>query len=41
MLFSVCFHLDGKMRGFAFVMFKSVSEAARALNVMNLKEIKG
>ncbi|KAG8012597.1 RNA-binding protein 28 [Nibea albiflora] len=32
---------DGKMRGFAFVMFKNVSEAARALNALNLKEIKG
>ncbi|XP_042352256.1 RNA-binding protein 28 [Plectropomus leopardus] len=32
---------DGKMRGFAFVLFKNVSEAAKALNSMNLKEIKG
>ncbi|XP_040895014.1 RNA-binding protein 28 [Toxotes jaculatrix] len=32
---------DGKMRGFAFVLFKNVPEAARALNTMNLKEIKG
>ncbi|KAE8296377.1 RNA-binding protein 28 RNA-binding motif protein 28 [Larimichthys crocea] len=32
---------DGKMRGFAFVMFKNLSEAARALNALNLKEIKG
>uniref|UniRef100_A0A3Q1G398 RNA-binding protein 28 n=1 Tax=Acanthochromis polyacanthus TaxID=80966 RepID=A0A3Q1G398_9TELE len=32
---------DGKMRGFAFVMFKNVSEAAKALKAMNLKEIKG
>ncbi|XP_044050720.1 RNA-binding protein 28 [Siniperca chuatsi] len=32
---------DGKMRGFAFVLFKNVSEAARALNALNLKEIKG
>ncbi|XP_042268669.1 RNA-binding protein 28-like [Thunnus maccoyii] len=32
---------DGKMRGFAFVQFKNVSEAAKALNAMNLKEIKG
>ncbi|XP_035521368.1 RNA-binding protein 28 isoform X2 [Morone saxatilis] len=32
---------DGKMRGFAFVMFKNVSEAAKALNALNLKEIKG
>ncbi|XP_041794495.1 RNA-binding protein 28 isoform X2 [Chelmon rostratus] len=32
---------DGKMRGFAFVMFKTVSQAARALNALNLKEIKG
>ncbi|XP_034735105.1 RNA-binding protein 28 [Etheostoma cragini] len=32
---------DGKMRGFAFVLFKNVSEAAIALKAMNLKEIKG
>ncbi|KAM9352380.1 RNA-binding protein 28 [Symphorus nematophorus] len=32
---------DGKMRGFAFVLFKTVSQAARALNALNLKEIKG
>lgn len=32
---------DGKMRGFAFVLFKKVPEAARALNAMNMKEIKG
>ncbi|XP_026222386.1 LOW QUALITY PROTEIN: RNA-binding protein 28 [Anabas testudineus] len=32
---------DGKMRGFAFVMFKNVPQAAKALNTMNLKEIKG
>ncbi|KAM7003429.1 LOW QUALITY PROTEIN: RNA-binding protein 28 [Tautogolabrus adspersus] len=32
---------DGKMRGFAFVLFKNVSEASRALNALNLKEIKG
>ncbi|XP_023259661.1 RNA-binding protein 28 isoform X1 [Seriola lalandi dorsalis] len=32
---------DGKMRGFAFVMLKNVPEAAKALNAMNLKEIKG
>ncbi|XP_074489309.1 RNA-binding protein 28 isoform X2 [Sebastes fasciatus] len=32
---------DGKMRGFAFVLFKNVCEAGRALNAMNLKEIKG
>lgn len=32
---------DGKMRGFAFVLFKNVIEAARALTAMNLKEIKG
>ncbi|KAF0041194.1 hypothetical protein F2P81_007092 [Scophthalmus maximus] len=31
---------DGKMRGFAFVLFKNVSQAAKALNDMNLKEIK-
>ncbi|KAM4618578.1 RNA-binding protein 28 isoform 2-T2 [Polymixia lowei] len=32
---------DGKMRGFAFVQFKNVCEAGRALGAMNLKEIKG
>ncbi|XP_039617383.1 RNA-binding protein 28 [Polypterus senegalus] len=32
---------DGKMRGFAFVLFKNVQEASRALAAMNLKEIKG
>lgn len=32
---------DGKMRGFAFVMFKNVSQAAKALSAMNMKEIKG
>ncbi|XP_054475753.1 RNA-binding protein 28 [Anoplopoma fimbria] len=32
---------DGKMRGFAFVLFKNLSEAGKALNAMNLKEIKG
>nr|XP_020508551.1 RNA-binding protein 28 isoform X1 [Labrus bergylta] len=32
---------DGKMRGFAFVLFKNVCEASRALNALNLKEIKG
>ncbi|XP_053741219.1 RNA-binding protein 28 [Synchiropus splendidus] len=32
---------DGKMRGFAFVMFKNVSEASQALKAMNLKEING
>ncbi|XP_055011276.1 RNA-binding protein 28 isoform X2 [Boleophthalmus pectinirostris] len=32
---------DGKMRGFAFVLFKNVSEAAKALTAMNMKEIKG
>ncbi|XP_068579454.1 RNA-binding protein 28 isoform X2 [Cebidichthys violaceus] len=32
---------DGKMRGFAFVLFKNVSEAGRALTALNLKEIKG
>ncbi|XP_035654365.1 RNA-binding protein 28 isoform X2 [Oncorhynchus keta] len=32
---------DGKMRGFAFVQFKNVLEAGKALNAMNLKEIKG
>uniref|UniRef100_A0A3B3D9V2 RNA binding motif protein 28 n=1 Tax=Oryzias melastigma TaxID=30732 RepID=A0A3B3D9V2_ORYME len=32
---------DGKMRGFAFVLFKNVCGAAKALKAMNLKEIKG
>ncbi|XP_069765682.1 RNA-binding protein 28 isoform X2 [Narcine bancroftii] len=32
---------DGKMRGFAFVQFKNVLEAGKALKGMNLKEIKG
>ncbi|XP_011605241.2 RNA-binding protein 28 isoform X1 [Takifugu rubripes] len=32
---------DGKMRGFAFVQFKNMSSAAKALNALNLKEIKG
>lgn len=32
---------DGKMRGFGFVLFKNVSGAAKALNAMNLKDIKG
>ncbi|XP_029952852.1 RNA-binding protein 28 isoform X2 [Salarias fasciatus] len=32
---------DGKMRGFGFVLFKTVSGAAKALSEMNLKEIKG
>lgn len=29
------------MRGFAFVMFKTVYQASKALSAMNLKEIKG
>ncbi|XP_015237416.1 PREDICTED: RNA-binding protein 28 isoform X2 [Cyprinodon variegatus] len=32
---------DGKMRGFAFVQFKNMSGATKALQAMNLKEIKG
>ncbi|KAK2842181.1 hypothetical protein Q5P01_012381 [Channa striata] len=32
---------DGKKRGFAFVMLKNVSQAAKALNALNLKEING
>ncbi|XP_075998435.1 RNA-binding protein 28 [Genypterus blacodes] len=32
---------DGKMRGFAFAQFKTVAEAGKALNALNLKEIKG
>ncbi|KAL8222609.1 UNVERIFIED_CONTAM: RNA-binding protein 28, partial [Gekko kuhli] len=31
---------DGKMRGFAFVQFKNVLEAGKALKGMNMKEIK-
>ena len=29
------------MRGFAFVQFKNVLEAGKALKEMNMKEIKG
>ncbi|XP_030646630.1 RNA-binding protein 28 [Chanos chanos] len=32
---------DGKKRGFAFVQFKNMPEAGKALNETNLKEIKG
>ncbi|KAM8891580.1 RNA-binding protein 28 isoform 2-T2 [Spinachia spinachia] len=32
---------DGKMRGFAFVRFKTVCEAGNALKAMNMKELKG
>ncbi|XP_011794930.1 PREDICTED: RNA-binding protein 28 isoform X1 [Colobus angolensis palliatus] len=32
---------DGKMRGFAFVQFKNLLEAGKALRGMNMKEIKG
>ncbi|KAM7121393.1 RNA-binding protein 28 isoform 1-T1 [Molossus nigricans] len=32
---------DGKMRGFAFVQFKNLLEAGKALKNMNMKEIKG
>lgn len=32
---------DGKMRGFAFVQFKNVLEAGKALKEMNMKVIKG
>uniref|UniRef100_A0A8C2PTZ6 RNA binding motif protein 28 n=1 Tax=Cyprinus carpio TaxID=7962 RepID=A0A8C2PTZ6_CYPCA len=32
---------DGKKRGFAFLQFKNMAEAGRALAAMNLKEIKG
>lgn len=31
---------DGKKRGFAFVQFKNMAEAGKALAMMNLKEIK-
>lgn len=29
------------MRGFAFVQYKNMSSAAKALNALNMKEIKG
>ncbi|XP_069485659.1 RNA-binding protein 28 [Ambystoma mexicanum] len=32
---------DGKMRGFAFVQFKNMLEAGKAVKGMNMKEIKG
>uniref|UniRef100_A0A8C6QNW5 RNA-binding protein 28 n=1 Tax=Nannospalax galili TaxID=1026970 RepID=A0A8C6QNW5_NANGA len=32
---------DGKMRGFAFVQFKNLLEAGKALKGMNMKEIRG
>ncbi|KAM4553583.1 RNA-binding protein 28 [Fundulus diaphanus] len=32
---------DGKKRGFAFVQFKNISAATKALQALNLKEIKG
>lgn len=32
---------DGKKRGFAFVQFKNMVEASKALGGTNLKEIKG
>ncbi|KAM7162911.1 uncharacterized protein RBU57_009867 [Macrochelys suwanniensis] len=32
---------DGKMRGFAFVQFKNILQAGKALKGMNVKEIKG
>nr|XP_033814929.1 RNA-binding protein 28 isoform X2 [Geotrypetes seraphini] len=32
---------DGKMRGFAFIQFKNILEAGKALKGMNMKEIKG
>uniref|UniRef100_A0A7N8YC65 RNA binding motif protein 28 n=1 Tax=Mastacembelus armatus TaxID=205130 RepID=A0A7N8YC65_9TELE len=40
-LFCLFFCTDGKKRGFAFVGFKNVSQAAVALKAMNMKEIKG
>lgn len=39
--FFVHLHTDGKMRGFAFVQFKNLLEAGKALKSMNMKEIKG
>ncbi|KAM6960581.1 RNA-binding protein 28 [Aplochiton taeniatus] len=38
---SIPLKADGKMRGFAFVLFKNMLEAGKALDTMNLKEIKG
>ena len=35
------FLIDGKMRGFGFVLFKNMSGAGKALKAMNMKEIKG
>ncbi|XP_075772847.1 RNA-binding protein 28 isoform X2 [Pelodiscus sinensis] len=32
---------DGKMRGFAFLQFKNILQAGKALKGMNMKEIKG
>ena len=32
---------DGRKRGFAFVQFSNVFEAGKALEVMNMTEIKG
>ncbi|KAF4071995.1 hypothetical protein AMELA_G00269320 [Ameiurus melas] len=32
---------DGKKRGFAFIQFKNIQEAGKALKATNLKEIKG
>lgn len=29
------------MRGFAFVLFKNMSGAGKAINALNMKEIKG
>lgn len=37
----VHFLTDGKMRGFAFVQFKNLLEAGKALKGMNMKAIKG
>lgn len=39
--FFVHLHTDGKMRGFAFVQFKNLLEAGKALKSTNMKEIKG
>lgn len=39
--FFLLLHTDGKMRGFAFVQFKNLLEAGKALKSMNMKEIKG
>uniref|UniRef100_A0A452QS67 RNA binding motif protein 28 n=1 Tax=Ursus americanus TaxID=9643 RepID=A0A452QS67_URSAM len=38
---NLSFKVNGKMRGFAFVQFRNLLEAGKALKSMNMKEIKG